>query len=160
MKNKNIIRIALVTAFILLMPLVAMQFSAEVDWNLFDFVVAGTLLFGSGLTYELIASKAGNTAYRAAVGVAVAAALLLVWINLAVGIIGSEDNPVNADVFLGDRHRNHRRGHRAPAAAGNGARLVRDGVRPGVGPRDRADHRQVPVSLHAGSLPACWAYWP
>ena len=99
MKNKNIIRIALVTAFILLVPLVAMQFSDGVNWSLFDFVVAGTLLFGSGLTYELIARKAGNTAYRAAVGVAVAAALLLVWINLAVGIIGSEDNPVNLLYF-------------------------------------------------------------
>jgi hypothetical protein len=99
-KNKNIIRIALVTAFILLIPLVAMQFSDEVDWNLFDFVVAGALLFGSGLAYELVARKRGNVAYRAAVGVAVAAALLLVWINLAVGIIGSEDNPVNGLYFL------------------------------------------------------------
>lgn len=99
MKNKNIIRIALVTAFILLLPLVAMQFTDEVNWSLFDFVVAGTLLFGSGLTYELIASKGGNMAYRAAVGVAVGTALLLVWINLAVGIIGSEDNPVNLLYF-------------------------------------------------------------
>jgi hypothetical protein len=100
MKSKNIIRIALVTVFLLLIPLVAMQFTDEVDWNLFDFVVAGALLFGSGLTYELIARKGGNTAYRAAVGVAVATALLLVWINLAVGIIGSENNPVNALYFL------------------------------------------------------------
>ena len=37
----------------------------------------------------------GNTAYRAAVGVAVAAAFILIWMNLAVGIIGSEDNPAN-----------------------------------------------------------------
>jgi hypothetical protein len=79
--NKSIIRIALLTAFLLLIPLAAMQFSAEVTWNLFDFVVAGTLLFGSGLAYELIARKGGNTTYRSAVGVAVAAALLLVWIN-------------------------------------------------------------------------------
>jgi hypothetical protein len=99
MRNKNIWRIALVTAFLLLIPLVAMQFSDEVDWNLFDFVVAGTLLFGSGLAYELIARKGGNIAYRAAVGVAVAASLLLVWINLAVGIIGSENNPVNSLYF-------------------------------------------------------------
>jgi hypothetical protein len=99
MKNKNIIRIALVTAFILLLPLVAMQFTDEVNWTWSDFVVGGTLLFGSGLTYELIARKAGNTAYRVAVGIAVAAALLLVWINLAVGIIGSENNPVNLLYF-------------------------------------------------------------
>ncbi len=100
MKSKNIIRIALVTALLLLIPLVAMQFDTGVDWNLFDFVVAGALLFGSGLAYELIARKGGNTAYRAAVGVAVATALLLVWINLAVGIIGSEDNPINGLYFV------------------------------------------------------------
>ena len=99
-KNKNIFRIALATAFILLIPLVAMQFSDEVNWSVFDFVVAGALLFGSGLAFELVARKGGNVAYRAAVGVAVAAALLLVWINLAVGIIGSEDNPVNGLYFL------------------------------------------------------------
>jgi cytochrome b len=99
MKNKNIVRIALVTAFLLLIPLVAMQFNTGVDWNLFDFIVAGTLLFGSGLAYELIARKGGNTAYRAAVGIAVAAALLLAWINLAVGIIGSENNPANLMYF-------------------------------------------------------------
>jgi hypothetical protein len=99
MKNKNIIRIAIVTAFILLIPLVAMQFTDEVDWRLFDFVALGALLFGSGLTYELISRKAGNSAYRAAIGVAVAAAFLLVWINGAVGIIGNEDNPVNLMYF-------------------------------------------------------------
>jgi hypothetical protein len=99
MKNKNIIRIALVTAFILLIPLVAMQFTDEVDWSVFDFVSFGALLFGSGLAYELISRKAGNSAYRAAVGVALGAAFLLVWINGAVGIIGNEDHPVNLMYF-------------------------------------------------------------
>jgi len=37
----------------------------------------------------------GSIVYRAAVGVAVGAALLLIWINLAVGIIGDEGNPAN-----------------------------------------------------------------
>ena len=46
-------------------------------------------------TYELAARMTGNTAYRAAVGVAVAAGFILVWMNLAVGIIGSEENPAN-----------------------------------------------------------------
>ena len=44
-------------------------------------------------TCELAARMTGNSAYRAAVGVAVAAAFILVWMNLAVGIIGTEDNP-------------------------------------------------------------------
>ena len=95
MQNKSIIRIALATAFILLLPLLAMQLTDEVVWDLTDFAVAGVLLFGAGLTYELIARKAGHIAHRAAVGVAVAAALLLVWINLAVGIIGNEGNLAN-----------------------------------------------------------------
>ncbi len=72
-----------------------MQFTDEVVWDLADFAVAGVLLFGAGLTYELIARKPGNIAYRVAVGVAVAAALLLVWMNLAVGIIGNEENPAH-----------------------------------------------------------------
>ena len=92
---KNIVRIALVTASILLVPLLAMQITDEVVWDLADFVVGGVLLFGAGLTYELVASKGGTIAYRAAIGVAVATALILVWMNLAVGLIGNEENPAN-----------------------------------------------------------------
>ena len=94
-RNKNIIRIALATGLILLVPFAAMRFTTEVAWDLADFLVAGALLFGTGLTYELIARKAGTMAYRIAVAVALAAALILIWANLAVGIIGSEDNPAN-----------------------------------------------------------------
>ena len=93
--TRRLIVWAVVVALILLIPLVAMQFTSEVNWTLSDFVFAGVLLFGTGLTYELIARKAGGIAYRAAVGVALAAAFLLVWINGAVGIIGNEGNPAN-----------------------------------------------------------------
>ena len=93
--TKGILRVALATAFLLLIPLVAMQLNDEVAWTLPDFVIAGILLFGTGLMYLLAASKATNSTYKLAVGVAVAAALLLVWGNLAVGFIGSEDNPAN-----------------------------------------------------------------
>lgn len=92
--------VAFVTACLLTVPLVAMQFTGEVDWDLADFVVAGALLFSAGLTYTLVAGRMGNAAYRAGVGVAVAAALLLVWANLAVGLIGAEDNPANL-MYLG-----------------------------------------------------------
>lgn len=97
---KSAVRVALATVLILLLPLLAMQFTDEVAWTLLDFAVAAVLLFGAGLTYELVARKAGNSAYRAAVGVAVAAALLLVWLNLAVGLIGSEGDPANL-AYLG-----------------------------------------------------------
>lgn len=99
MQNKNIIYLAIGTAFILLLPLLAMLFTDQVVWDLFDFIVAGALIFGTGLAYELVAKKGGTMAYRVAVGIALAAAFLLVWMNLAVGIIGSEDNPVNLMYF-------------------------------------------------------------
>jgi hypothetical protein len=92
---RAVVGVALATAFILLLPLLAMQVTDEVVWDLADFVIAGALIFGTGLTYVLVARKAGKIAYRAAVGVALAAALLLVWINLAVGVIGTEDELAN-----------------------------------------------------------------
>ena len=93
--TQNITRIALATALLLLIPLVAMQFTQEVVWTLADFVFAAVVFFGAGLTYVLIARKWDNTAYRMAVGVAVAAGFLLVWANAAVGLVGSEDNDAN-----------------------------------------------------------------
>ncbi|HEV2094221.1 MAG TPA: hypothetical protein VGR18_13750 [Rubrobacter sp.] len=87
---RSVVGVALATALILLLP-----FLAQWAWDLADFVIAGALIFGTGLTYKLAARQAGNIAYRAAVGVALAAALLLVWINLAVGVIGTEDDPAN-----------------------------------------------------------------
>jgi hypothetical protein len=86
-----------VAALILLVPLIAMQFTEEVKWTAFDFVLMGALIFGTGLAYELIAGKGGTIAYRVAVGLACATGFILVWINAAVGIIG--DGPVNLLYF-------------------------------------------------------------
>ena len=97
MQNKSILRIAIVTGCILLVPLLGNLFMGW-NWALFDFVVRGALLFGTGLTYELIARKGGTIAYRAAVGIACATGFVLVFINAAVGIIG--DGPVNL-MYLG-----------------------------------------------------------
>jgi hypothetical protein len=99
-KYRSPIRVLLGAALILLLPLSAMQFTDEVVWNLADFAVAGGLLVGTGLLYEAAGRRTRNIAYRAAAGVALAAALLLVWINLAVGIIGDEGNPANA-MYIG-----------------------------------------------------------
>ncbi|MBT2559101.1 hypothetical protein J7E24_15025 [Hymenobacter sp. ISL-91] len=93
--TQRLLRPALITAGLLLIPFVAMRFTREVQWDLFDFAFAGVLLFGTGLAFELVAGRGGSTAYRVGVGMALAAALLLVWVNGAVGIIGSENNPAN-----------------------------------------------------------------
>jgi hypothetical protein len=92
---RSVVGVALTTACILLLFLLAMLLTDEMNWGLFDFVFAGALIFGTGLTYVLVAGKGGTTAYRFAVGIALAAVFLLIWLNLAVGIIGSEDNPAN-----------------------------------------------------------------
>ena len=84
-----------VAGLILLLPLVAMQFTDEVNWDVADFAFAGVLLIGTGITYELAVRKTGDAAYRAAVGVALAAAFVLVWVTGAVGIIGTERDDAN-----------------------------------------------------------------
>ena len=87
-------------ASILLLPLVAMQFTAEVKWSVVDFAFAGVLLAGAGIAYELAVRARGDTAYRAAVAVALAAAFILVWVSLSVGIIGKDGDPANL-LYLG-----------------------------------------------------------
>jgi hypothetical protein len=84
-------------ALLLLLPLLAMQFfpASGVNWTLSDFVVMGAMLSIACGAYELVAWLSGNTAYRAAAGVAILAGFLTVWVNLAVGMIGDEGNPYN-----------------------------------------------------------------
>lgn len=81
--QKNIFRIALGTAGILTIPLLASW-----PWTLSDFVIMGILIFGTGLAYELI-TKRVDKKYRVAIGVALAVAFLLVWVELAVGLFGT-----------------------------------------------------------------------
>ena len=92
---RSVIRVALLTALLLLVPLLAMQFTREVNWSPMDFAVAGALLFAAGMAWTLLSARSTNRAYRLAAAVAVASALLLAWGNLAVGLIGSGHNPAN-----------------------------------------------------------------
>ncbi len=86
-------------ALLLLLPAIAMQFTSEVNWTMGDFVFAGVLLGGTGLVMELVFRLSPDRCYRAGVVVAALTALLLVWINGAVGIIGNADNPANLLYF-------------------------------------------------------------
>ncbi len=92
---QSMMRVALGTALLLLFPLAAKLFVVGMAWSAFDFIAAGVLLFGAGSTFVLLARLGDSTPYRLGVGVAVAAGLLLVWVNLAVGLVGSENNPAN-----------------------------------------------------------------
>ena len=81
-------------AGLLLVPAIAMQFDTGVRWGPFDFVVMGVLLAAAAGAYEFL-SRIGRGAYRAAAALAILGAFLLVWINLAVGVIGDEGNRAN-----------------------------------------------------------------
>ena len=87
-------------AALLLLPLIAMQITNEVDWSLSDFVIMGILLGSIGLMFEFIVRKSNHVAYRAGATIALVTTFLLIWVNLAVGFIGSEDNPANL-MYLG-----------------------------------------------------------
>ena len=84
-----------VVATLLLLPAVAMQFTTEVRWTSFDFVSWGTMLMATAGGFELLVRQAPNWTYRAGATVALGAAFLLVWVSLAVGIIGSERDRAN-----------------------------------------------------------------
>lgn len=82
-------------AFLLLLPAVAMQFTREVDWDAADFTVIAVMLLAACAAFEIAARVARSNAYLLAALGAIGAGFVLVWINLAVGIIGSENDPAN-----------------------------------------------------------------
>ncbi len=81
--------IVLAIILLLLTPLIAMQFTTEVNWTAFDFVVAGVLLLGTGLLAELIMRKVKNKNRKIVAIAMLLAVLFLVWAELAVGIFGT-----------------------------------------------------------------------
>lgn len=80
---------------LLLLPLIAMQFTDEVNWTPGDFIAAAILLGATGVAMEALFRTSANWTYRIAGGIAAGSGLLLVWSMLAVGIIGAESDPVN-----------------------------------------------------------------
>lgn len=89
MLHKNQLFVLAVTAILLLIPLIGMQFTNEINWSTFDFILMGTLLLGLGLTSELIFRKLKNKTYKLGLIVLLVIVFLLIWIELAVGIFNS-----------------------------------------------------------------------
>lgn len=87
------------TCFLLLIPLIAMQFTNEVVWTLSDFIIAGVLLFGSGTAIAFVITKVESTTYKSGMSIAIISTLLLVWVNGAVGIVGHEGEAINLLYF-------------------------------------------------------------
>lgn len=89
LQNKRLFSIVILVAILLLIPLIAMQFSDEVNWKLADFVIAGVLLLVTGLICEFVMQKVKKKENRIALIVVIIALLLLIWAELAVGIFGT-----------------------------------------------------------------------
>lgn len=89
MKNKRIKIIAIFSVVILLIPLIAMQFTDKVNWTPGDFVIAGALLLGTGLLCELALRKVKKISHRIRLCGAILIVFLLVWAELAVGLFGT-----------------------------------------------------------------------
>lgn len=85
MTNTAFAWLALATCLLLLVPLIAMQFTSEVNWSVMDFVVMGALLMGSGSLYVLIARRVPPRR-RLVMGLLFAVAVLYIWTELAVGV--------------------------------------------------------------------------
>ena len=88
-KNKRLIIIVMAVPLLLLIPLIAMQFTNEVNWSAFDFLVMAILLLGTGLLFELVLRKVRTLNSRITLIVIILIAFLLIWAELAVGIFGS-----------------------------------------------------------------------
>jgi len=84
-RNSIFAWIALATAAVLLIPLLAMQFTTAVHWDTADFVVMGALLFGMASLFVLAVRKAGGR-HRLLIGAIFIGAFLYIWAELAVGI--------------------------------------------------------------------------
>lgn len=87
-------------AALLALPLIAMQFTPEVNWTASDFIVWAIMLGTAGGLFELSVRLSPLPSYRAGFALALLGAFLVIWANLAVGIVGSEANPANQLFFI------------------------------------------------------------
>jgi hypothetical protein len=100
MQTRIVLRWVFITAVVLAVPALAMAFNLGVpdpgsgiegvNWGPMDFAIIGVLVLGAGLLYEYASSRGRGGAQKAAVGIAVAAGLFLIWVNLAVGMMDVE----------------------------------------------------------------------
>lgn len=85
-ENKRLIFIISLAALLLLIPLTAMFFTHEVNWTLFDFLIAGILLFTFGLLIETAIRNIQKRKYKILICSFILFMLIITWVELAVGI--------------------------------------------------------------------------
>lgn len=88
MNLKRTTRFILATEAVLVLPLIATLFTEEIDWDVADFVIASILLAVFGYALSLIINKSNNV-IRIIIGLLIAAIIVLIWAELAVGIFNT-----------------------------------------------------------------------
>ncbi len=89
LQDKRLSLILLAVTGLLTIPLIAMQFSTGWDWDATDFIIAGFLLYGTGLACEFVLRRVRTTGRRIAICAVLLFTLFLIWAELAVGIFGT-----------------------------------------------------------------------
>ena len=88
-QNKRLATILISVSALLLIPLLGMTITNEINWKIFDFIVAGILLGGTGLTLEFILRKIKTKRNRLLLVIGLFLTLIIIWTELAVGIFGT-----------------------------------------------------------------------
>ena len=89
MNATRLFTILMVVAALLLIPFIGMQFSNEVNWSTFDFLLMGTLLLFTGFAVNFALVKLKTRQNKIIACVVILGTFLLIWAELAVGIFGT-----------------------------------------------------------------------
>ena len=89
MNYKKALIVVLIPTLLLIIPLLAMQFTEEVNWSGFDFVVAGVLLLGTSWLCMFVFQKVKKVKHQIILCALILVMLVLLWAELAVGLFGT-----------------------------------------------------------------------
>lgn len=89
MKIKRLLVILVIVFILLLIPVIAMQFTDEVNWGLMDFIMAGAILIGAVVSFDFVLRKVRPSRNQIALCLVLLLVIVLMWIELAVGIFGT-----------------------------------------------------------------------
>ena len=75
--------------FLLLIPLIGMVITDEINWSPFDFIIMGSLLFLLSIGINFVSNRTKNLENRILyIGILILI-FILIWAELAVGVFGT-----------------------------------------------------------------------
>lgn len=81
--------IVLLPLLLLLLPLIGMFISDEINWSVFDFIIMGVLILSLSFSIKLFLNSTKKLKYRF-IGIGlILLFFLMIWAELAVGIFGT-----------------------------------------------------------------------